>query len=148
MRETLTWQIKNLVHTHTTVRHPHTWHPSRNGKLLTLARKNPHILCQKCYESRESFSDIYYCYSVAKSCPSLCNPMDCNTSLSSIVSQSLLNFMFIESVMLLISNHLNLCHPVLICLQSFPASGSFPVSRSLHQVAKVLELQLQHQSFK
>ena len=32
------------------------------------------------------------------------------------------------------------------CLQSFPESGSFPVG-SLHHVAKVLELQLQHQSF-
>ena len=35
------------------------------------------------------------------------------------------------------------------CLQSFPASGSFPVKRcsSLHQVAQVVELQLQHQAF-
>ena len=33
------------------------------------------------------------------------------------------------------------------CLQSFPASGSFPGVSSLSQVAKVLELQLQHQSF-
>ena len=32
------------------------------------------------------------------------------------------------------------------CLQSFPASGSFLTSMS-HQVAKVLEFQLQHQSF-
>ena len=31
-------------------------------------------------------------------------------------------------------------------LQSYPASGPFPM-RSLHQVAKVLQLQLQHQSF-
>ena len=31
--------------------------------------------------------------------------------------------------------------------QSFPVSGSFPMSCSLNQVAKVLELQLQHQSF-
>ena len=48
------------------------------------------------------------------------------------------------------------CHPTIsssvipfsTCLQSFPASGSFPkwVSSS-HQLAKVLELQLQHQSF-
>ena len=40
--------------------------------------------------------------------------------------------------------------PFSSCLQSFPASGSFPMSRlftSLHQVAKVLELQLQHLSF-
>ena len=51
------------------------------------------------------------------------------------------------------------CHPTILssvipfsCPQSFPESGSFPVSQlasgsSLHQVAKVLELQLQHQSF-
>ena len=45
------------------------------------------------------------------------------------------------------------CHPIISSsvipfsrLQYFPASGSFPVS-SLHQVAKVLEFQLQHQSF-
>ena len=38
--------------------------------------------------------------------------------------------------------------PFSSCLWSFPASGSFPVARlSSHQVAKVLELQLQHQSF-
>ena len=33
------------------------------------------------------------------------------------------------------------------CLQSFPASGSFPMSQLLHQVTKALECQLQHQSF-
>ena len=33
------------------------------------------------------------------------------------------------------------------CLQSFPATGSFPWVSSSHQVAKVLELQLQHQFF-
>ena len=47
------------------------------------------------------------------------------------------------------------CHPTLSssvvpfssCRQSFPASGSLPVSQYLHQVTKVLELQFQHQSF-
>ena len=47
------------------------------------------------------------------------------------------------------------CHPTISssvvpfssCLQSFPASGSFKTISSLHQVAKVLEFQLQHQSF-
>ena len=47
-------------------------------------------------------------------------------SLSFTIFQSLLRFMSIESVML--SNYLILCHP-LLCLQSFPASGSFPVSQ-------------------
>ena len=48
------------------------------------------------------------------------------------------------------------CHPIISssgiplssCLQSFPASGSFLMKRPpSHQVARVLELQLQHQSF-
>ena len=47
------------------------------------------------------------------------------------------------------------CHPTILssvvlfsaCLQSLPASGSFEWVSSLHQVAKVLEFQLQHQSF-
>ena len=47
--------------------------------------------------------------------------------LSSTISQNLLKFMCIESVML--SNHLALCHPFSSCPQSFPASGSFPMSR-------------------
>ena len=37
--------------------------------------------------------------------------------------------------------------PFFSCLQSFPASGSYQWVSSLHQVAKVLEFQLQHQSF-
>ena len=41
-----------------------------------------------------------------------------------------------------------LCRPLLFLPPiSFPASGSFPTSPFFHQVAKVLELQLQHQSF-
>ena len=41
--------------------------------------------------------------------------------------RSLLRFMSIESVML--SNHLIFCPPFSGCLQSFPASGSFPMSQ-------------------
>jgi hypothetical protein len=46
------------------------------------------------------------CYSAAQSCLTLCNPMDCSTPgfPSFTISQSLLKFMSIESVML--SNHL------------------------------------------
>ena len=47
------------------------------------------------------------------------------------------------------------CHPTISssvipfssCLQSFPAPGSFQMSHCSHQVAEVLEFQLQHQSF-
>ena len=47
-------------------------------------------------------------------------------SLSFPVACSLLKLMSIESVML--SNHLIPCCPLLLCLQSFPASESFPMS--------------------
>ena len=47
------------------------------------------------------------------------------------------------------------CHPTISFsavpssnLQSFPASGSFHMSHTSHQVAKVLKFQLRHQSFK
>ena len=48
-------------------------------------------------------------------------------SLSFTISWSLLKFMSIESVML--SNYLIVCHPLLLSLESCPASGSFPMSQ-------------------
>ena len=48
-------------------------------------------------------------------------------SLSITNSQSLLKLMSVESVMP--SNHLILCRPLSLCLQSFPPSGSFPMSQ-------------------
>ena len=68
-------------------------------------------------------------------------------SLSFTISQSFLKLVSI--VLVITSNHLNLCHPLLL-LSIFPSIRVFSnfqwVSR-LHQVAKVLELELQHQSF-
>ena len=67
-------------------------------------------------------------------------------SLSFTFSWSLLKFMFIESVML--SNHLILCHsPSPFALNLFQHQGLFQWVGSSHQVAKVLEHPLQHQSF-
>ena len=98
------------------------------------------------------------CSSAAKSCLILVTSCTVahQASLSSTISQSLGKFISIESVMLsnhfilchpllllppifpsnrvcsnesaILSNHFILCHP-LLCLQSFPASGSFPVSQ-------------------
>ena len=53
----------------------------------------------------------------------------CQASLSSTISQSLLKLISIESVMP--SNHLVHAIPFSSCLQSFPASGSFPRSKCL-----------------
>ena len=69
----------------------------------------------------------------------------CQATLSITNSQSLLKLMSIEPVML--SNHLILCCPLLLLPPIFPSIRVFSMSQFLHQVAKVLELQLQHQSF-
>ena len=72
----------------------------------------------------------------------------CQAPLSSTVSQSLLKLMSTESVML--SNHLILYRPISFCLQSFPASGSFPMSwlvasggQSMGVSASVLQMNIQ-----
>ena len=64
--------------------------------------------------------------------------------LSFSISQSLLKCMSIELVMS--SNHLILCHP-LPALNLSQRQSLFQGVSSSHQVAKLLELQLQHQSF-
>ena len=67
-------------------------------------------------------------------------------SLSFTNSQSLLKLMFIESVMP--SSHLILCHPCLLPPSIFPSIRVFSNDSVLCiMVAKVLEFQLQHQSF-
>ena len=85
--------------------------------------------------------------SVDQSCPTLCDPIDCSTPGFSITnSRSLLKLMSIESVMP--SNHLILCHPLSPPTFHFSQhQGLFQWVSSSHQVAKVLEFQLQHQSF-
>ena len=68
-------------------------------------------------------------------------------SLSFNSSRPLLKLMSVELVMP--SNHLILCRPLLLLPQSSKTQHQslFQWVSSLHQVAKVLELQLQHQSF-
>ena len=66
-------------------------------------------------------------------------------TLSITNSWSILKLMSIESVMPF--NHLILCHPLLFPTSIFPSIRVFSNVSSSHQVAKLLELQLQHQSF-
>ena len=73
------------------------------------------------------------CCSVSKSCHVWLFVIPwaaaCQASLSFTISQSLLWFMSLELVMP--SNHLILCRPLLLSLSSVPASGSFPMSQAL-----------------
>ena len=68
------------------------------------------------------------CCSVAKSCSTFVTSQTaaCQAFMSSTISWSLLRFMSIESVMLTISSP---AAPFSFGSQSFPASGSFPVSQ-------------------
>ena len=68
---------------------------------------------------------ITCCCSVAQPCPTLCDPIDCTMSgfLVHHYLRDLLKFMFIESVMP--SNHLNLCHPLLLLPSIFPSIMDF-----------------------
>ena len=63
---------------------------------------------------------LYQFSSVAQSCPTLCDPMvaACQTSLSIISSWYLLKLISIDLVMP--SNHLVLCHPLLLLPSIFP----------------------------
>ena len=67
--------------------------------------------------------------SVAQSCPTLCDPMSRSTPGLPVHHQLLecTQTMSIESVML--SNHLVLCHPLLLLPSSFPTSGSFQMTQ-------------------
>ena len=69
----------------------------------------------------------------------------CRASLSFTTSRSLLKLMSIESMMP--ANHLILCHLLVLLPSISQHQGLFTWVSYLHQVAKVLELQLQHLSF-
>jgi len=79
--------------------------------------------------NKKKHNDMLQFSSVAQSCLTLCNSMVCSSqaSLSITNSQSLLKFMSIESMMpsnISSSVVLFFSHP-----QSFPTSGSFPMSQ-------------------
>ena len=89
-----------------------------------------------------------YCCSVAQSCPTLCNPIECSMP-GSLVLHYLLEFIQIHVHW--VNEAIQTSHSL---LPSTPSAvnlshhqGLFQWVGSLHQVTKVLELQFQHQSF-
>ena len=76
-----------------------------SGTFQNLAKRNPHLLSLKL-----PFSSVQF-ISIAQSCPTLCDPTDCSTP----GPPSITNSSFVI--------------PFSSCLQSFPASGSFPMSQ-------------------
>ena len=85
--------------------------------------------------------------SVAQSCPILCDPKDCSMPGLTVhhLLPELLKLTSIESVMP--SNHLILSSPSPPAFNLSQHQALFRSVSSSHQVTKVLEFQLQHQSF-
>ena len=88
------------------------------------------------------------CCLVAKLCPTLCDPMDCSTPGFPVIHHLL---EFTQTHVRWVSDAIQPSHP--LASPSPPAfnlsqhQGLFQWIGSSHQVAKLLELQLQHQSF-
>ena len=86
--------------------------------------------------------------SVTQSCQTLCYPMNCSTHRLPSASPT-------PGACSNSCPSSQWCHPTILssvipfsfCLQSFPATGFVHWVSSSHQVAEVLEFQLQHQSF-
>ena len=79
--------------------------------------------------------------SVAQSCPTRCNPMDCSMPGLPVHHQSLLKLVSIESVMP--SNHLILCHPLLLLPFNLSQhQGLFRSSKAPWQITDYLGLNL------
>ena len=89
----------------------------------------------------------YICCLLAKSCQTLCKPMDC-----SVPDFPVLHYIleFAQTHVHWVSDAIQPFHPLpspFLLPSIFPSVSLFQWVGSSHQVSKVLELQLQHQSF-
>ena len=90
--------------------------------------------------------DKIYCCLVTQSCPTLCDPMACSMP-GLPVPHCLLKFAQIHVHCIMSSSHLILCHPFSSALSLSQHQGLFQWVSCSHQMTKILELQLQRQSF-
>ena len=107
--------------------------------IITVVKKSQHL--------RRYFSSVQFS-SVAQSCPTLCDPMNCSTPGLPVHHQLP---EFTQTHIHPVSDAIQPSHP--LSSPSPPApnpsqnQGLFQWVNSLHEVAKVLEFQLQHQCF-
>ena len=112
--------------------------PGNNWRKKSLSEENPLTLGREVRDLRKErwisgFQvPCFICDQaqlVTQPCPALCDPMDYQTPGLPVCRQrpELIQTPVHQSVMP--SNRLILCRPLSSCLQSFPASGSFPMSQ-------------------
>ena len=101
----------------------------------------------KLHKTIHKFSSVQFS-SVAQSCPTLCNPMNCSTPGLPVHHQLP---EFTQTHIHWVSDAIQLYHPLSSpsppVLSLFQHQGLFKWVSFPHQVAKVLEFQLQHQSY-
>ena len=91
-----------------------------------------------------NFNNVFY---MSQLCPTLCHPMDCSTPGLPVHHQLP---EFTQTHILWVGDAIQPSHPLSSPPPAFNLSqhqGLSQLVSSLHQVAKVLEFQLQHQSF-
>ena len=121
-----------------------TWKHSRTP----LSRDYSIVCCESLGESSLYNIPSVHFSSVAQSCPTLCDPMDCSTPGFPVHHQLPKPT---ETHVHQVGDAIQLSHP--LSSRSPPAfnlsqhQGLFQWVSSSHQIAKVLEFQLRHQSF-
>ena len=140
-----TLEVKPGVDTHLSVRciqrHAFVFYCS------TLRFRESTCCIQHCGLQFYAFLCCICCCSVTQLCPTLCDPMDCSTPGFLVLHcQNLFKLKSIESMMP--SHHLILFSPSPPALYLSQHLGLYQSNGTPHQVAKVLELQFQHQSFR
>ena len=107
------------------------------------------VICSRKHlnKYKTAFSSVQFC-SVAQSCPTLCDSMDCSTPGLPVHHQLP---KLTQTHVHWVGDAIQPCHPL-----SSPSPPAFNLSQhqgllqwvsSSHQMAKILEFQLQHQSF-
>ena len=106
--------------------------------------KNQNVIVLWMPREADSLVKVSQFSSVVQSCLTLCNPMD-HSMPGLPVRHQLLEFT---------QTHVHRVHPTISssvipssCLQSFPASRSFPVSQFFSSGGQSIGVSLQHQSF-
>ena len=120
----------------------------------------------KCIEQRVSNKSLIYSHqshmgfwqmcdgfnSVTQSCPTLCDPMNCSTSGLPVHHQlpefTQTHIHWVGDATQTSHSLSSLSPPSIWVFNLSQHTGLFKLATSLHQVAKVLEFQLQQQSFK
>ena len=127
------------------------WNPMDRGAwwdtVHGVTKTGTHLRWLSTY-AYESAKDYIRCWcSVARSCPTLCDPMTCSTP-----GFPVLHYLpdFAQTLVHWVGDAIQPAHPLSSpspVVSLFLHQGLFQLVRSLHQVAKVLEFQLQDQSF-